>query len=58
MSGYILYVDGAGYLRDPDPDEESFTQEPAQAYVFFYRDEVEEAAENWRGAVVIPMEEQ
>jgi hypothetical protein len=55
MNGYTVYVDGGGYILDPD--EESFTQSIASAYVFYYRDEAEDAAENWLGAEVIPVEE-
>jgi hypothetical protein len=51
MNGYILFIEGKGYLRDPDA--ETITKDQAQAYVFYHRDEAEDTAENWYGADVI-----
>jgi hypothetical protein len=54
MSGYIVVVQGEGYLRDPDmEDMETLTPVLADAYVFYHRDEAESAAENWCEAAVV-----
>jgi hypothetical protein len=54
MNAYIVFVEDEGYLLDPD--DETFTEVPAQAYPFYHRDEAESEAEMWYGAEVIPVQ--